>query len=207
MDEITDIKGSESLEHEFGERFRGWYVTRALLRKESVQIGDGLSYSMLVCDHRYQFIMPSKIEFYNGIYTYSESERRLGVFRFPVDSKGEFCTPVSVNKDIKELSPDEVQNLLKGSVLTFEAFRIPYFGFEFFYVVDHNFREIERLTGASYLAELKKVYEEQISIRVSEVKSKILSLPNNLLILENILNLRWKNFKEVAVATNNIIYK
>ena len=206
MDTISDIKGFDNIEHEFGERFRGWYVEKVPLRKEAAPLYEDLTYQLTVCNYHYQFIIPSKIEFYNGIYTYTESQRRLGVFRFPKDSKGEFCTPTTINKEIKDFSEDELKELLRGTVLTFEAFRIPHFGFEYFLITDHNYHEIEKITSREYVEELRSKYDHILGDKISEVKDKILSSPNYPLILENVLNRKWKNLDEVALATNNIIH-
>jgi hypothetical protein len=206
--QITDIPGFDNMAHNHGERYRGWYTSKNNLRKETLLLPNELTYQVSVCDYHYQFIMPSKIEFCNGILTYTEEERKLAVFRFPKDLKGQFCTPVSLpKKDLADLSKEEMEALLKGSVLTFEAFRVPQFGFEFFSISDRNFAEIREITDEGYEKKIESNYREQMYSKLSDVKHRIETLPNYLLILENVLNLRWKNLDEVSFATNNILHK
>ena len=136
-EELKDIKGSEHMEHEWGdERFRGWYLTKAEKSCESQPLGyEDQTYELKVADYNYQFFMPSIIEFTNGIITYSEGERRLGVFRYPKGPDGGYMSPVtSLSQDkidgLLQLPEEELKELLTNSeVLTFEAFRIPQFGF------------------------------------------------------------------------------
>lgn len=207
--EIVDIKGAHHIFHDYGERFRGWYFFKNFLRKETVNIGEN-SYPFKVCEYNYQFIMPSKIEFLNGIISYSEAERKLGVFRFPRDEKGEFCTPLSMAElrdKLMNLTKEEINNLLKKrSVLTFEAFRIPQFGFEFFNIEPQDFKDVTSVFGPETAKEIKSHYDKELEQKIDEVKNKIISTPNYLLILENVLNKNWKNLQEVVFATNNIIH-
>jgi len=220
MDYIEDIKGAEHLEPEWGERFRSWYVTRIFNRKGKLQLKPDINYDLNVFDFQYRFIMPPRIEFSKGIdengkvvygvISYSEPERLLGVFRFPQESDGFFSAPISFNKTaeiVKELSSEQLKELInKKKVLTFEAFRIPFFGFQFFYITDSDFETIEGLVGQDFTNYLRGSYMKDRVQKLEEIKSKITALPNNLLILQNVLDLRWTNEKEISTMTDGIIH-
>jgi len=220
--DVTDIDGSENLEHEWGDRFRGWYLTKTPLKAETFPLGiDDLTYRFTVCDYNIRFIMPSKLEFIDGLITYTPAERLLGVFRFPRNQDGFFAAPVTLKQKeigkLLEMTPEQIQELIgKREVLTFEAFRVPQFGFEFLSISEKDFIEIERLTGgnryrvitgttAKFSKEFRQHYETKLNAKFDEVKEKIKSTPNNLLILENTLN-RNLAVQEISSMTSGIIH-
>jgi hypothetical protein len=219
MDYIEDITGADHLEPEWGERFRSWYVMRIFDRKENITIPGELTYSLNVFNFQYRFIIPAKVEFSKGIddgkivygiISYSEAERLLGIFRFPLESNGFFASPISTVKTaeiIKNFSDEELRELIKSKkVLTFEAFRIPYFGFQFFYITNEEFEAMEKYAGKIFTDSFRSSYDKELSSQVEEVKSKLSLLPNYLLILQNVLDLRWKDEKEILTMTNGIIH-
>jgi hypothetical protein len=220
MDYLEDITGSDHLEPEWGEHFRSWYVTKTFERKENFSLPYEQSIELDVFNFQYRFIMPAKIEFSRGldgdgkimygIISYSEAERLLGVFRFPLDDKGFFSTPISANDTanfIKNFSDDELRDLIsRKKVLTFEAFRTPFFGFEFFNIMGSKFEAVEKIVGSTFTNSLRRSYDSEMAIRIEDVKSKIKVLPNYLLILQNVLDLRWRDEKEISTMTNGIIH-
>jgi hypothetical protein len=205
MEYLEDISGADNMEPEWGERFRGWYFFKRPLRKETLSF-NGVTYTVNVCDYHYQFIMPSKLEFSGGLISYSEAERQLGVFRFPRGEDGQFSAPVSMKslvKDVMNLTSEEIKSLLSNrQVLTFEAFRVPQYGFEFFCVADRDFEDLASVAGQGFRGE----YEALLEGKVNEVKTKITSSPNNLLILRNVLDFELKDLAEVAFMTGGIIH-
>jgi len=220
MDYLEDITGSDHLEPEWGERFRSWYVTKTFERKEKFPLPDDKNVELDIFNFQYRFILPAKIEFSRGldgdgkimygIISYSEAERLLGVFRFPLDDNGFFSTPISANDTanfIKNLSDDELRELInRKKVLTFEAFRIPFFGFQFFNISDSKFKVIEEISGSNFTNSLRRSYDAEMALRVEDIKSKITVLPNYLLILQNVLDLRWRYEKEISTMTNGLIH-
>ena len=94
----------------------------------------------------------------------------------------------------------------KGKVLTFEAFRTPYFGFQYFNMMENDLNEITILAGDSVSNSIRGTYEKEMADRMSTVKGKIESLPNILLILQNTLDRKYKNEKEISEMTDNIIH-
>jgi hypothetical protein len=209
---LVDIEGSDSISFDYGFRYRGWYVTKTPLRTEILPLGyNDLTYSFPVYNYRYQFIMPAKLDFLDGMISYSTAERKLGVFRFPADEKGHYCTPLSAKEieDLyKNLTEEDLIGLLKTkSVLTFEAFRIPIYNFEYFYLSDHNSNEIAEIANLDFSKKIMESFRTSIESRVSEVLEKIKADCDYLLILENILNLRRDDFSKISVETNNIIIK
>jgi hypothetical protein len=220
MEYIGNINSAEHLEPKWGERFRSWYVTEVFNRKEKFIGSDDWTYDLNVFDYQYRFIMPSRIEFSKGInedgkivygvINYTESERLLGVFRFPQESGGFFAAPLNITKTIeivKNFSSDQLKELInKKKVLTFEAFRIPFFGFQFFKIMDSDFEEIEKLRGVNFANYLRDSYIRDRDDRLNEIKLKITALPNNLLILQNVLDLRWTDEKEISMMTEGIIH-
>lgn len=204
MEYLEDISGADHMESEWGERFRGWYFFKRPLRKETLFHND-VTYAFNVCNYHYQFIMPSKLEFSGGLISYSDAERQLGVFRYPRGENGRFSAPISLKglvKDVMNLTPEEIKSLISNrQVLTFEAFRIPQYGFEFFCVTDQDFKDMGPV-GHAFCEE----YEWVLRGKMEEVKSKITTSPNYLLILRNVLDFELKNMSEVAFMTGEIIH-
>jgi len=210
---LVDIENAEHLELEHGERFRSWYLTKTVLRKELLPLNYKdleLKYEFVVCAYNIRFIMPPKIEFIGGLISYSSAERKLGIFRFPRDEEGNFCSPISI-EDMKKiqmkLTENNIRDLLKRKEpLVFEAFRIPQHVFEFFSVSDRSFVEISDITDKSFSDAIKRQYEMELQKKITIVKEKISSSPNYLLILQNSLNFHWKNLDEVSIVTDKIIH-
>jgi len=211
-EELTDVSGGEHLLHKYGERFKGWYFFKDPLRKETLPLnypGHELTYTFTVSKFQIRFIIPSKIEFVNGIISYSDAERHLGIFRYPRDEKGDFTSPMLITKISDTLTVDDVDlsEILKRKYpLVFEAFKIPRYGFDYLDISDFNFKEIQSITDEGFVASVIGEYENIYNSKIEEIKVKILSSANYLLILENTLNRLWKNYDEVALATNNIIH-
>jgi len=218
---LEDIPGSDHLKLTWGDRFRGWYQTLVFNRTEliSLEVKD-LTYQLKVCTYEFRFIMPPRVEFFKGlgedgkaeygIIDYTTPERLLGVFRYPMDEKGFFSSPITAEKAKKDfmfLSVEDMQALInKKKVLTFEAFRVPYFGFQYFNIRENDFNEITILAGDSVSNSIRGTYEKEMSTRMAIVKEKIESIPNNLIILQNILDRNIVEEKEVALMTDNIIH-
>jgi hypothetical protein len=218
---VEDIPGSVHLKDLWGDRFRGWYQTQLFKRTEliALEVKD-LTYQFKVCDFQFRFVMPPRVEFCRGINAdgkieygiidYSQEQRLLGVFRFPLDEKGFFASPLTTEKirsDFMFLSAQEMKDLIQNKkVLTFEAFRTPFFGFEYFNMKENDFNEITILAGDSVSDTIQSTYEKDLADRMSIVKEKILSLPDNLLILQNILDKKYTNEKEISEMTGNIIH-
>lgn len=215
IEELKDVEGGEHLALRYGDRFEGWYCFKTSLRQESISLGyadTDLSYRFTISDFNCRFIMPAQIEFLEGRISYGDAERQLGVFRFPRDDQGNFATPVSLQEaktvqDLSRMTEEEIKRLMNRPVpLVFEAFRIPQFGFEYFALTDHDLKEIEKFTNITFVKSLKSKYDGAIEEKMGEIRGKIEALPNNLLILKNVLCQRWKNFDEVSEATNKIIH-
>ena len=218
---LEDIPGSDTLEFEWGERFRGWY--RTVLFKETKQIPLGseeLTYQFKVAAFQYRFVMPARIEFMKGlnaegklemgVISYSNPERLLGVFRFPKNETGFFQSPLSVKEiydQVLNLTPEQMKDLIqRKKVLTFEAFRIPFFGYEYYTVTESDFLEIEKIAGKEISSSLRSTYDKQISLLTETIKQRILSVPNNLQILQNVLDLNLKNDEEISLMTGGILH-
>jgi len=209
---LEDIPGSEHLAIENGDRFNGWYLTKKVLRKQLFSLnysGGTTSYTFTVCDYNYKFIMPPKIEFKDGLITYSVDERTFGIFRFPRDENGAFCSPLKIDIDSNylELSEDKIKELMKRqSPLTFKAYKIPSFGFEYLVITDKDIEAIRLQAEEELASSIQTIYKNELRDKVDEVKNKITALPNYLLILDSVLNLRWTNLQEVSFATDGIIH-
>ena len=211
---LEDVKGGTHLEIDHGDRFCGWYSFKTEVRKEEIPLNykkTGLRYEFSICDYNYRFVMPSKIEFVGGLITYSDGERNLGVFRYPRNSDGKFCAPLSLDeKKLDEMvssSKEELDKLLTMKPpLVFEAFRIPQYGFELFDLSLQAREGISELTDIDFVETLKREHERIIAEKIEEIKSKILSIPNYLLILQNVLDCQWKDFNEVSLMTDKILF-
>ena len=66
--------------------------------------------------------------------------------------------------------------------------------------------ETVEITDIDFVESLKREHEKVVAEKVSEIKSRILSIPNYLLILKNVLDRRWKDLDEVSLATDKIIH-
>jgi len=205
---LEDIKGSEHIAHEYGDRFRGWYLTKTISGKELMPLGyKDMSFEFTMCDYNYKFIMPGSLKFNDGIISYDESQRLFGVFRFPVGDDGRYCAPLGKQKNTMELTKEDIKKLMnKKGVLTFDAYKIPQFGFKFLSISDFNINEIEKITSKDFCKSFSYRYKSELLRRKEEIKDKILSSPNYLLILEGVLNRHWKDMPEVSKMTNNILY-
>lgn len=217
MDYIENIKGSDSLELNWGKEFRGWEFAKIFNRTEMISLGDNLNTQVKVCDYQYRFILPEKIEFFKGIgeegkvefgvITYTEPERLLGVFRYPQNQDGFFKHPIAAEKtveDIINMDTDQLKNLIdQKKVLTFEAFRIPYFGFQYFSITDEEF---DNMGKNDVITSIQSTYVKELKLKISEIQIKIKSLPNYLLILQNVLDLKWKNEAEISTMTGGLIH-
>lgn len=215
---LYDVKDATHLALDHGERFRGWYMSHKFLRREELPLyyeekGEGIRRKFSVFSYNIRFVMPSKVEFVGGLISYSESERNLGVFRFPVDEEGNFVSPLSKIKleELKDkalkLSDEELEEMMKGKrVLTFNAFKITQYGFDFPRITDDEFEAVEAMAGKEISDRMRSDYLEGLHKKIEEVKEKISSQPNYLLILQNVLDKRWKNLDELSIATNEIIH-
>ncbi len=214
IEELIDVEGGIHLEIEHGERFRSWYSFKTELRKEEIPLNykkTDLKYEFTVYDHNYRFVMVPKIEFDCGLITYSKGERNLGVFRYPRGPDGKFCAPLSLGQKeidvVIEKGGVELEKMLSMKPpVVFEAFRIPQFGFELFDLDTPALERISKLTDIDFVESLKREQADFIAAKFSEIKGKILSNPNYLLILQNVLDYQWKDFAEVSLVTNKIIH-
>ena len=212
--EVKDIEGGTRLSDTWGERFEGWYSFRNVIKAESYPLNykeTDLTYRFNVCKYCYKFIMPPKIEFVDGLITYTNGERELGIFRFPRDEQGNFTAPLKPAK-IQEatqamtFSKEEVEKLLaRKNPLVFYAYKIPQYLFDYIYLTELNVQELGNITDKKFASEIKAEYDRYMTEKIEEIKTKISSSPNYLLILRNTLNKLWKSFDEVSIATNHII--
>jgi len=208
------------------DRFRGWRYIRKFVRSEVVRLKKGFrhirpatDFHIQVCNHIFRFIMPERIEFYKdisasgkveyGVIQYTEAERITGLFRFP--KNGEYfarpSSPEDYKKNIINLSEDQLKTIINNKkVLTFEAFKIPFFSFEYFYLSKNDLKEIEKIVDEEISTSVRSSYETKLNFYMREVKEKIEKIPNNLFILQNILDLKYTNEKEISVMTDNIIH-
>ena len=215
--EVKDIEGTR-LSDTWGERFEGWYQTITFIKTESYPLNYkdkqfrhlDLTYRFNICKYCYKFIMPPKIEFVDGLITYTNGERELGVFRFPRDEQGNFTAPLKPAK-IQEatqamtFSDEEIKKLMaRKNPLTFFAYKIPQYLFEYIYLTELNVQELGNITDKDFALKIRAEYDRYITDKNEEIKTKISSSPNYLLILRNSLNRLW-GLNEVSVATNGII--
>jgi hypothetical protein len=218
---LEDVKGSDHMELEWGYRFRGWYRTKTFKKTVSLSLGpNDLTYQFKICDYQFKFILPARVEFFKGIgeegkleygiISYGEGERLLGVFRYPMGMDGYFAAPLTtqqIEKQWMDLTPEQVKELVqKKKVLTFEAFRIPFFGFEYFSLSESDFSEIKGIANEDVSSSIRRTYERETESKIDNVKEKILSLPNYLLILQNVLDLHWRNETEISTMTGGILH-
>jgi len=217
MAETNEFSDATPLEPVYGEKFRSWYLFKTFLRKQSLPLeykDFDLNYLFPMWDYNYRFMMPEKFEFSKGTISYTKADRTLGVFRFPRNKEGDFFTPLTtkeIHKKIEEslntLSREQIERMLElQAPVVFNAFKIPRYGFEYIDVSDFNLKEISDITDSEFSADLKKEFDHTIEEKISEVKQKILSLPNYLLILENTLDRQLRDLKEVSFMTNEIIH-
>jgi hypothetical protein len=207
----------------WGEKFRGWHQTQNLSGTEDIILIPelpNLTYKLKIFDYQFKFIIPERVEFLKGItesgkveycaIKYNDSERLQGIFRYPLNEKGFFMEPLSpeeITKELKNISAENLKDLIsRKQVLTFEAFRVPFFGFKYYLISEHNFKEIGKLAGEDVSSNIRGGYEKELKIRMKSVQEKIKSAPNYLLILQNILDLKLKDGKEISAMTDNIIH-
>jgi len=211
---LNDIEGAVHLVHEYGERFEGWYFSKTFIYKKEITLNyknNQIIYTFDHYDYNYRFIMPSKIEFVGDMISYSNGERELGVFRFPRDKGGKFVAPISLDKkkmtELMDLSKEDKDKLLSMQApLVFEAFRISQYGFELFDLTDDTIEDISKLTDSEFVLYVKEYQSLIIREKTDEIKEKINSIPNYLLILKNTLNRQWKNINDAVLATDEIIH-
>jgi hypothetical protein len=226
LETSSDLHASELMEQTWGERFRGWHYLKTFKKHELVTLRQGhkqvhqpITYRFKVCTYMFKFIMPERIEFHKGIASdgkieygvikYTEDERLLGVFRYPLTGTGFFSPPISsdIRKTLMNLTVEQLQDLTQNKkVLTFEAFRLPFYSFDYFSISEKDFDEIKKLVPEDISNSVRTTYENQLNIYLSDVKTKIENQSNILLILQNILDLKYKNEKEISVMSGNIIH-
>jgi hypothetical protein len=212
--ELKDIEGGTRLSDTWGERFEGWYSFKKVTKTESYPLNykdTNLTYRFVICNYCYKFIMPPKIEFIDGLITYTNGEREFGVFRFPRDEQGNFTAPLKPSK-IQEaaqaltFTKEEVETLLaRKNPLVFNAYKIPQYLFDYINLNDSDIQSIGTITDKEFALQIKNEYDKFIIDTIEEIKLKILNSPNYLLILQNTLNRNWKSLDEVSFATNGII--
>jgi hypothetical protein len=212
-EDLVDIEGFDHMAHDWGERFTGWYMAKVPLDKQTVPLNykdTDLSYTFTVADYHYQWFMPSILEFSSGTITYSDGHRRLGVFRFPKDAEGKFGAPLPNGKTQEELitlSEEEIRELVSNrEVLTFEAFRIPQYGFHYLTISDHEFDELAKITDPDFAKQIQGHFEGELATKITEVKEKIEATPNYLLILRNVLDFHLTDMREMISMTGGILY-
>lgn len=211
IEEIKDIEGSSHLFHEYGDRFRGWYFSKAFKRKEVLPLNykdSGLSHPFSIYSFNYKFIMPSVIKFYGGLITYSLGDRELGVFRFPRNEKGDFVSPIYLSsKDLnEELSKKEFSKILSMKLpITFNAFKIPQYEFEFIELSDDDLQIVANITDRPFVDQIKEEWRHLFNGALNEVLEKIKSSCNYLLILENVLDKKLTDLEGLSVMTDQII--
>jgi len=207
---IEDIPEGKGLWHDHGERYMGYYLIKTFIRKETLPLGrDGLSREFNVSKNEVKFILPPKIEFSNGTIYYTDAERRFGMFRFPRNPDGSFRAPLEMGgvKDFKEFSEDDLKKLMKSKKpLVFEAYRIPFHGFEYFDLSDTDLAEIAKVTDRDFADSMKSQRQAVLDKALSDIRRKIDGGPNYLLILQNCLNQVWTDYDEISRMTNNIIH-
>ena len=213
IEELKDDIDGIRLERDYGDDYRGWYFTKKIVRKESLPLNyksSDLTYVFNICDFNFHFVMPAKFEFSGGMVAYDKGDRLLGVFRFPRDENGKFVAPYplsKINKDLTSLTEEDIRKLLAmNKPLVFEAWRIPQFGFEYFDISDFNIKEISDITDIHFAELIKKEHWQIVKDKIDEVKNKIKSIPNFLLILRNVLDYEWRDLNEVSFATDSIIH-
>jgi hypothetical protein len=211
-EELKDVEGS-NLEHIYGERYRGWYVTKKFVETQNLPLNYktfDLHYRFNIFDTLYRFIMPSKIEFEQGLISYSMGDRKLGVFRFPRDKDGRFLNPLNLNQaplNLMGLSKTETSDMLqRKSPLVFEAFKIPQYGFKFLDMSSSDVQNIAKLTDTDFANEVKAEYDRLFTEKTNDILTRISSGPNFLLILKNTLDRQQKNLLEVSMSTGGIIH-
>lgn len=212
-EELKDISGYDALMHDWGEKYRGWYFRKIFLRKISIEMNHKdkkISYPFISCDYNYHFFIPSAVKFIGGLLTYSEDERKFGVFRFPRNENGRFCAPVSLDKKesgLLDFSEEQVAELLKRrKPLVFDAYRVPQYGFEYFSMDDKTFEELSDLADEQFAQGVRQRYETELQGKIDIVKKKITEGANYLLILEALLNLEQSDFEKASLETDGIIH-
>jgi len=198
------------LVHDWGDRFQGWYLFKKRIRREPISLEHEVTYPINISDYRYQFIMPAVLKFSNGLITYTDADRRFGVFRFPRERDGKFNVPIALSdvKNYMTLTEEQLKALVKNrEVLTFKAFSIPQYGFEFFDIETEEFHSMEQICNTLSIAEFQLHYLKELESRTEQVKTKIINGVDYLSILLDVLNLKEKDLEKVSQLTNNVIYR
>ena len=184
---VEDVPGSDSLQVIWGsDRLRGWYQTQKFNSTEHINLKDDITYKINIFDFQYRFIIPARVEFCQGINSdgkieygiidYSLAERLLGVFRYPLSKGGFFAAPVrseKLDKNFLNLSEEELKDLINDKkVVTFEAFRVPFYGFKYPYMTSNDFKEIKILAGDSISNSVRDTYEKTMAQNTAIVKEK-----------------------------------
>jgi hypothetical protein len=210
--ELKDVEGA-SIEGIYGERYRGWYVTKKFVETQNLPLNYkeyDLSYRFNIFDNHYRFVMPSKIEFQGGLITYSNGDRNLGMFRFPRDKDGDFVNPLNLNQkplNLMELTKAETDDMLqKKPPLVFEAFKIPQYGFKLLDISGSDVQSIAKITDTNFSKEVKGEFDRIFTEKTNDILNRISSGPNFLLILQNMLDRQLKNILEVSIMTGGIIH-
>lgn len=211
VQEVVDVEGAESLAIRYGERYRGYYLFKTFKHTESYPLKwKELTYRFKVYEYRVRFIMPPRLEFNGGEISYTIDERMFGMFRFPRDTEGNFTNPLILNdlmKRIDKLTQADLDGLLKiPHPLVFHAYKVPQHWFEFFDISPSDYAEIEGLTSKEHVEFLRETHTKVIDNRVQHILDKVSKTPNNLLILQNVLNHQWSNYDEVSFATEGLIH-
>ena len=95
-------------------------------------------------------------------------------------------TSFKKTEELNKLSEEDIKKLLQApSPLVFEAFRIPKYGFDYMDISEANFAEIEELSNTNFSVKLRQEYDQKIASLMAEIRLKITSGCNFLLILQN----------------------
>jgi len=208
---LEDIPGAVHLEPLYGSRFKSYYLFKKVLDTFHMINGlDGSVFLLPAYIFEVRFIMPPHIKFPGGIISYSLAEREFGVFRFPRDQFGDFVSPIAVHINLNELNnitQQEIETLLtRPQPLVFDAYKIPYHGFEFVDLSECKLNEIETVCGLDYATRVKHDYDEKYEQLMKIILDKINRMSDYLLILENILYRYRINLDEVVKETDGIIH-
>ena len=83
-------------------------------------------------------------------------------------------------------SEEEIKKLMaRKNPLTFFAYKIPQFLFDYIYLTESSVQELGNITDKNFALEIKAEHDRYITDKNEEIKTKISSSPNYLLILRN----------------------